>query len=82
MDGDPMSAYLADECGEPSNALDGHDGYGLVAFSVEAVRQRGLIIVRKETPGPRGHVLIVGKKTGSIRKHLKKNSSWIVRAPL
>lgn len=77
--GSPMSAYIAEECGEPSNALEGHDGFGLVAIVAERVRQLGLKIVRNDTPGPRGHVLVVGKKTDSVKKKIKKASEWVVR---
>lgn len=79
MDGDPMSAYLADECREPSNALEGHDRFGLVALSADDVRQLGLKIVRREVPGPKGHVLVVGKKTDGTKKQLKRRSVWVVR---
>jgi hypothetical protein len=79
MDGNPMSAYLADECADPNKALEDHEGFGLVSFPVQLARERGLMVVRKETPGPRGHVLVVGKKTDGIRKNLKRRCEWVVR---
>ncbi|HEX8843078.1 MAG TPA: hypothetical protein VF791_00330 [Pyrinomonadaceae bacterium] len=79
MDGAPMSAYLAEECREPEVALEGHEGFGLVAFTAGFARELGLKIVRQTVPGPPGHVVIVGKKTDSIRKKLKKKSEWVRR---
>ena len=78
-DGSPMSSYLADECGEPAVALKGHQGFGLVALTAAQVRELGLKIVRMETPGPPGHVLVVGKKTDGVRKKLKKHCTWVKR---
>jgi len=78
-EGSPMSAYLATECGEPASALEGHEGFGLVAFTVSQARDLGMKIVRDERPGPRGHVLIVGKKTDRVRKGLKRCCDWVER---
>lgn len=78
-DGDHMSSYLADECGTPEKALEGHEGFGLVAFKVDLAREKGMKIVRRDAPGPKGHVLVVGNKTGGVRKALKKGSIWVKR---
>lgn len=79
-DGQPMSAYIADECAQPENALAGHDGYGLVAIPISVLKAKNMKIVRQEVEGPRGHVGVVGKKTDGVRKAIKRASIWVVRA--
>ncbi len=76
--GSPMSAFLAQECAETSNLLAGHPGFLVVSLTARMAREVGLKIVRDPlAAGPRGHVLVVGKKTGKIRDTLAKSCNWV-----
>jgi len=79
-DTDPVSAYVAAECGTPQVALRGYEeGWGLVMLTEAFVTSLGLRIVNKPDPnGPPGHVVLVGRKTGSVRSKLAKEASWVV----
>jgi hypothetical protein len=83
-DGEPMSVYLADECRDPHIALAGHEGFGLVAITARLARECKQAIVRQPVPGPSGHVVVVGKKTDSVRKKFARAAAgqWVVRPPI
>jgi hypothetical protein len=80
-DGAPMSAYLGNECKDPQIALAGHEGFGLVAITAKMARECNQIIVRQPVTGPPGHVVVVGKKTDSVRKKFARAAAkrWIFR---
>lgn len=81
--GEPMSAYLADECKDPHIALADHESFGLVAITAGLARECKQIIVRQPAVGPPGHVVLIGKKTDSVRKKFARAaaSCWVVRPP-
>ncbi|MGH9840415.1 MAG: hypothetical protein ACREEM_16675 [Blastocatellia bacterium] len=83
-DGAPMSAYLAEECKEPQIVLVNHDGFGLVAITAKLARECNQLIARQPVPGPPGHIVVVGKKTDSVRKKLARAAAknWVVRPPV
>lgn len=80
-DPDPVSAYVATECQLPIVALDGLEGFGLVMITEALVEECGLKVVKKEQPGPPGHVLLVGTKTNSVKKRLATGAKWVVPCP-
>lgn len=80
-DTDPISAFIALKCQTPATALDGHEGFGLIMVTEELVTNCNLQIVEKEVPGPPGHVLLVGRKTYSVRKKLAREAAWVIPCP-
>ena len=77
-DGEPMSAILATEAGDPTAALAGHEGFALAAVTAGVARQCGLMIVRDPLPEEPAHVLIVGHKTAGIMRRLARAAQWVV----
>jgi hypothetical protein len=55
--------------------LAGHEGFKVAAFSVGFVRRLGLGVVADPTEEFKAHVLVNGKKTGSIKKSFDRESS-------
>jgi hypothetical protein len=84
-DGTPMSVYLAEggTCGgrTPDEVIARFPGYGLVALSVQVVRQLGLRIRRRPLPDEPMHAEVYGQKTTRVRKALAKVSTWLIRPP-
>lgn len=78
-----LSVFIAGET-TVERVLQGHDGFGLVEFTLKQVRDAyaecnlALKICRDETDdaGP-GHVLICGRPTGSVRNKLKACAVWV-----
>lgn len=68
-------------CGTPDVALDNHEGFGLVMLTEELVGECNLTVVERDVPGPPGHVLLVGKKTSSVRKRLATGAEWVIPCP-
>lgn len=76
-----MSIDLASvrlEHGEPlTTSLVGYPGYGLVAVTARDARDRGQMVCRDPLPENHAHGLVVGKKTSSVKNHLKRQATWI-----
>ncbi len=81
-DGSPMSVVLAEVlegAGRPlTDALAGHAGFSLVAFSARDARACGLAIERDPTPEEPAHGLVCGAKTKSVKRRLARASHWVV----
>lgn len=84
-DGSPMSVVLgkmASEAGRtPETVLEGHEGYGLVAFPASVARAKGQKIVKKWLQEEPAHAEVFGKKTKGVRKAIAKASDWIIEPP-
>jgi len=61
--------------------LIGHDDYGVVSFTAGLARKFGQKIVRDPVDGEPAHGLVVGKKTGSVKRNLYKGCRWVVPPP-
>lgn len=61
--------------------LAGHDGFGLIRFTAQQVRDLcGALIVICRDPledGPPGHALICGDTTKSMRRRWKDIAEWV-----
>lgn len=83
--GDPMSVVLGDEVLEahrrPEDILAGLEGFAMVAFSTGFARSQKQAVARDPTPSEPAHALVVGKKTGSVRKAFAKNCEWVIPPP-
>lgn len=77
-----LSVHIASET-TPDAILQGHDGFGLVQFTAQQVRDafsqcnQPVLICRDDEDTANGHVLICGNATPGVRKRLKKCSSWV-----
>lgn len=74
-----MSVILASQ-GTVERALEGHDGFSLVAIRMSVARELGLGIVRDPLPTEPAHAKLFGRKTSSVRRRLAKQSQWVVLA--
>ena len=78
-DGDPMSAILASKGRDPKSAVPKrYPDAGVVAFTAKFLRSLGLELERAPEPDEPDHILVRGKKTGSVKKKLKKSAEWVV----
>lgn len=79
----PMSVFVARLCGDPQQALAGHEDFGLVSISVAYVSEACSLTVEAapRVDQPPGHAHVVGKKTGAVRKKLSENCEWVVEPP-
>ena len=76
-DGSPMSMYLADEAGDPSVALRGHENFGLASLKAQDLRNEGQAIARDDADIP-GHVLVDGPKPASVRKRWARQAILVL----
>jgi hypothetical protein len=68
--------------GKPlSAALEGWEGYGLVAIPLTVLEELGLEVKPDPTRDDSSHTLVLGNKTGSIKKRLVEASEWVVDVP-
>jgi hypothetical protein len=68
--------------GKPlSAALEGWEGYGLVAIPLSVFKNLGLEVKPDPTGDDASHTLVVGNKTGSIKKRLVDACRWEVDVP-
>jgi len=75
----PMSCYLARRCNDPLLALEGHEGFALVAIRVETLRGCNLQVLNAPRDHlPPGHVHVVGEKTKQVQKRLATQCRWVV----
>ncbi len=81
-DGDPMSVTIVEKGGEIDRAMAGHDGYGLVAISVQEMRDKGQKIVFKPTADEPAHGIVVGEKNKKrFCRKVAKAAKWVVPPP-
>jgi hypothetical protein len=77
-----LSVYIASET-TPETALSGHDGFGLVSFTAQQIRDafaefnRPVIICRDEDDPANGHVLVCGEATRGICRRIKFHANWV-----
>jgi hypothetical protein len=78
-DTEEMSVFLAAEAADPAVVLEGHSGYAVAALIAGLLRAEGQVIVRDPTPqGPRGHALVIGRKSHGLRVRLARAARWVV----
>jgi|ERR1039458_4165970 hypothetical protein len=76
----PMPAFLARVCKDPNLALEGNEGFALVAIRVDTMHRCGQLILPAYAEGSvPGHVHIAGFKSASTRKIFAKECRWIVQ---
>ncbi|MGM0575283.1 MAG: hypothetical protein ACQEXJ_06095 [Myxococcota bacterium] len=74
-----MSVIVAELGGSVERALEGHPNFGLVAFPVRAVRERGQKVIRDPVDGEPAHAVVVGKKPKrGFCKRIAKQAGWVV----
>ncbi|HEY7617399.1 MAG TPA: hypothetical protein VH744_11395, partial [Terriglobales bacterium] len=77
------SFVLADEVLKSGRSIQdklaGKKDFGLVALSAGTLRELGLNIVRNPTENEEAHILVFGKKTGSIKNRMRDAAKWVVR---
>jgi hypothetical protein len=77
------SFFLADEVLKSGRSardlLTGKQDYGVVALSAGSLRELGLKIVRDPTEDEDAHILVFGKKTGSVKNRMRDAATWVVR---
>jgi hypothetical protein len=81
VDGQPMSVVVARSDRDPRDILVGHDGYGLVAISVEAAEAADQRVVWSPTADEPDHGHVIGPKTPGRRKRLRDSAHWVIRPP-
>jgi hypothetical protein len=77
---EPMSAFIADECGDPHEMLKLVQGrFYAVKFTVGFARSLGLGVVRRDISNIHGHVVITGGLRKKITHHDGKSRKrqWI-----
>lgn len=79
-DGSGMSVTM--NLGQPNDqALQGHEGFLLVAFTAGEARALGLSLMRQPEPNDPNHVEIIGPKTKRVKNWLAKNCGWVIPPP-
>ncbi len=74
-----LSVYIAREA-DVDHILAGHNGYGLVQFTAQKVRDilgPGFVICRDDLEPGNGHVLICGNFTNGLARKLKGIATWV-----
>lgn len=83
-DGSPMSIVLAMLLAEQGrahrDALRGHPGYSLAAITAGLARELQQGVVRDPIEVEPAHGLVVGKKTGAVKRRFAAEARWIVEA--
>lgn len=79
-DTNAMSVGVAAEIqGGTATFLQGHDGYGIAAFTAGHTRHEcKQIVSRAPEAGQPWHAHVIGKKTGSVQKCLRSGSKVVV----
>lgn len=76
-----MSVAIADDLvaggKEPTDLLDDHPGFGLVAIAAEDLRALGLEVVWKPEPGFPEHAGVYGEKTLEVRSAIGAAARWV-----
>jgi len=79
-DDDPMSVFVA-RATSLDIILQGHDRFGIVAFSASFARSQGQTIYFSPEDGPQGHAKIAGPKPGGVRRAFARVARWVRRPP-
>ncbi len=83
--GTPMSVMLAAEVIRtergPEDVLAGHEGFALAEFRAGLARSLNQGVARDPVPEEPAHAVVFGKKSGSVRKTLAKESEWVIAPP-
>jgi hypothetical protein len=85
-DGDPMSVYLgsvlADEKREPTDVLQGHDGFSLASITAGLARINGQTVHPKPEATESSHAVVCGdkgrKNKSAPKRQFAANAVWIV----
>jgi hypothetical protein len=78
---EPMSVIVARDGRDPTSCLVGHDGFGLVALTIEDLTVCEQQLIARPLPDEPDHALVVGVKTEGKRRDLSKRAVWIVPPP-
>lgn len=83
--GTPMSIHVAKDAVSlgygPTDALQGHSGFALVAFTAGTARDAGQGVAREPLPGEIAHGVVFGKKTRGVKRRLSRGSEWVIAPP-
>ncbi len=61
--------------------MRGHEGYGLVALTVEELEAAGQTLVPMPTDDDPFHAEVVGTKSKATKRELAKTARWVVPPP-
>ena len=75
------SDVLAAEGKPLSSALEGWEGYGLVAIPLKVFEELGQEVKPDAKPDDPSHALVLGNKSGAVKKRLVEACEWIVDVP-
>jgi len=79
FDDPELSVVIASDCaGGTATLLKGHDGFGVVEFTVGEIRALGWGIVRAPDDQLPGHAHVTGRKSRALRSRLAKVCRMIV----
>lgn len=73
-----MSVVIAIAGRDPMEVLEGHEGYGLVALTIEDLIEVGQVLVPDPLPEEPDHAVVVGRKTDGRMKTMAKASQWVI----
>jgi len=80
--GTPMSVVLADVLEErgdsPDKVLTGHPDFALASLTARLARACNQKVARDPLPDEPAHALVVGKKSGSVRRRFATECRWVV----
>lgn len=76
-DGTGMSVDIWVEGLDPLLCIQGHEGFGLVWFSVADIRRLGMGVCQEPLEENERHALIQGKKTHGRKRAIAHASSWV-----
>jgi len=80
-----MSVFRRDvieaEGDTPHRFMKGHDDYALAALTARTVRRHRQTVYPDPEPLESAHTKVCGPKTGSTRRKLAKQASWVIPPP-
>lgn len=80
-----MSVLLADAVvasgREPVDVLAGYQGFGLASLTAGLARRCSQGVARDPLPDEPAHAVVLGDKTGAVRKRFARDCYWVVLPP-
>jgi len=84
-DGSPMSVSIKSILDRlmltPEFALEGHNDFGLVSFTVGFARKNNQGVVCAPRAHNEAHGHVIGNKTRSVRRALARTAIWVIPPP-
>lgn len=80
--GTPMSVHIAKDAEaeghQPEDVLEGHENFGLAAFTAGTARRTEQGVAKEPLPDQIAHGVVFGRKTRGRKRSLSRASIWIV----